>query len=384
MKTIICGPPHSGKSVFISNLVKLLPSGHYVRINANGDGEGTWSNNPDQDDVMKTRVKGSNSEEDFKRWKRQIECTNKDIVIVDIGGRLQEDKAPLFDVCDSFIVISNNTLMIDEWIEFGTSHGCTCMGKVLSELEGMHESIISTEPCVYGVMSGLERGHNLKGSQLLQTIAESIIERSGFKGYIKQGDSKVIDMYDIGIKLGMSHHWRTHSSIDIHSVWYQPDKAPLLYDYLKEFYGKDEKYQIYGARSLWASCLVASCLAEIGVEELAVYGHMSENYIPIPKIPVGDNENNLLALSIEEENDYVLLKVVLPTHFTPKECERAFLPILNENKKLFLSGRMPSWFAISIILSYSNKEKYIHTPGIGFIKIEDRKSNKHGEIITIP
>ena len=59
MKTIICGPPHSGKSVFISNLVKLLPSGHYIRINANGDGEGTWSNNPNQEDVMKTRVKGS-------------------------------------------------------------------------------------------------------------------------------------------------------------------------------------------------------------------------------------------------------------------------------------------------------------------------------------
>ena len=384
MKTIVCGPPHSGKSVFISNLVKLLPSGHYIRINANGDGEGTWSNNPDQDDVMKTRVKGSNSEEDFKRWKRQIECTNKDIVIVDIGGRLQEDKTPLFDVCDSFIVISNNTQMIDEWIKFGTAHGCTCVGKVLSELEGMHESIISTEPCVYGVMSGLERGHNLKGSQLLQAIAESIIERSGFNGYIKQGDSKLIDMYDIGIKLGMSHHWRTQNGIDIHNVSYEPNKASSLYNYLKEFYGKEEKYQIYGARSLWASCLVASCLVEIGVEGLAVYGHMSENYIPISKIPIGENENNLLSCSIEEEDDYVLLKVGLPTYFTPKECDRAFLPMLDTNKKLLLSGRMPSWFAISIILSYSNKEKYIHVPGIGFIKVEDRKSNQHGEIITIP
>ena len=383
MKTIICGPPHSGKSVFISNLVKLLPSGHYIRINANGDGEGTWSNNPNQEDVMKTRVKGSNSEEDFKRWKHQIEYANKDIVIVDIGGRLQEDKAPLFDVCDSFIVVSNNTQMIDEWIEFGTSHGCTCVGKVLSELGGVHESIISTDPCVYGVISGLERGHNLEGSRLLYAIAESIIERSGFKGYMKQGDSKVIDMYDIGIKLGMSRHWRTQNGIDVHSVWYQPNKASLLYKYLKEFYGKDEIYQIFGARSLWASCLVASCITEIGVEELAVYGHMSESYIPVPKISIGDDESKLLTFSVEEKDDYVLLKVELPTHFTPKVCDRALLPVLNTNKKLLVSGRMPSWFAMSVILSYSNEEKYIHTPGIGFIKVEDRKGNKHGEIITI-
>jgi hypothetical protein len=39
---------------------------------------------------------------------------------------------------------------------------------------------------------------------------------------------------------------------------------------------------------------------------------------------------------------------------------------------------------MSVILSYSNKEKYIHTPGIGYIKIEDREGDKLGEIITIP
>ena len=83
MKTIICGPAHSGKSVFISNLVKLLPSGYYLRINANGDGEGTWSNNPDQDDVKSVRVKGTNTSEDFKRWQQQIENAKNDIVIVD-------------------------------------------------------------------------------------------------------------------------------------------------------------------------------------------------------------------------------------------------------------------------------------------------------------
>lgn len=384
MKIIICGPPHSGKSVLISNLVKLLPSGYYVRINANGDGEGTWSNNPDQDDVMGVRIKGTNSNEDFLRWKHQIEYAHKDIVIIDIGGRLQEDKAPLFDVSDSFIVVSNSDEMIEEWIQFGTSHGCNCIGTILSKLGEFHESIISTEPYVHGVMSGLERGHDLDGSLLLNALADSVIDRSEFKGHEKKEGANVIDMYDIGIKLGMSHSRITNKGIAVHSVWYQPEKAYLLYEYMKEFYAGEQKYQIYGARSLWASCLVASCLAENGTKEIDVYGHTSHRYISVPKIGMGQIKSKPLSFIIKENDEYVLLSVTLPSLFTPKDCEDILLPPLNTNKKLLLSGKIPSWFAISIILSYRNDEKYIHVPGIGFIKIEDRQTHKHGEIITLP
>ena len=102
MKTIVCGPPHSGKSVFISNLVRLMPSEAFQRINANGDGEGTWSNNPNQAEVQSVRIKGTNTEKDFLFWRGLIESAVQQIVLVDIGGKLQEDKAPLFDVCDSF------------------------------------------------------------------------------------------------------------------------------------------------------------------------------------------------------------------------------------------------------------------------------------------
>ncbi|MCF0207021.1 MAG: hypothetical protein HUK15_06290 [Bacteroidales bacterium] len=380
MKTIVCGPPHSGKSVFISNLVKQLPSGHYIRINANGDGEGTWSNNPNQDDVMKVRVKGTNDAEDFKRWRSQIESAKKDIVIVDIGGRLHDDKISLFEACDSFIVVSNCEKVMQEWIRFGTSHGCACIGTILSKLEG-NENIESKEPYIQGEMSGLERGRRIKNSELLNAIASAIIDRSGFKEHKKPERANVVDMYDIGVKLGMYEHTTTEKGKDIFNVWYQPEKAPLLYNYLKENYVKMPKYRIYGARSIWASCLVASCLAEIGVRKLDVFAHKSERYISAHKIPIGNNENNPLKISIVENEECVLLKVALPTRFTPEISQKATLPPLNPNKKFLLSGKMPSWFAVGIILSYSNREKYIHLPGIGYIKIEDSDANNLGEIM---
>lgn len=46
MKIVVCGPPHSGKSVFIANLEKRLPTNSFKTIRVHRDGEGTWSNNP--------------------------------------------------------------------------------------------------------------------------------------------------------------------------------------------------------------------------------------------------------------------------------------------------------------------------------------------------
>ena len=384
MKTIICGPPHSGKSVFISNLIKLLPSGHYIRINANGDGEGTWSNNPDQTDVKEVRIKGSNTEEDFLRWRCQIERASQDIVIVDIGGRLQADKIPLFEVCDSFVVVSNSIQMINEWKEFGSTHGCKCIGTILSKLGYIHEDIYEIEPYVNGAMSGLERGHDISGSILLNAIANSIVTLSAFKGYKSTSNSKVIDMYDLGIKLGMSHHWKTTTGIDVHNVWYQPERAQAIYDYLTKFYKGGDCYQIYGARSIWASCLVASAIFKSDVSNIEVFGITSESYIPIIKMPTDKNVIGNLNFTIKENKEYVLLSVALPKRFFPKDRENVVLPRLDANKKLLLSGKTPSWLAMSILLSYDNEHKYVHTPGIGFVKVFDKGNNNYGEIIQPP
>lgn len=382
MKTIICGPPHSGKSVFISNLIKTLPSGYYVRINANGDGEGTWSNNPNQKDVMNTRVKGTNSEADFRHWKRQIEHATQDIVIVDIGGRLQDDKGPLFDACDTFVVVSNNEQMIDEWIAFGISHGCTCVGTVLSTLGDLHESVIEYDPYVRGEMSGLERGHDIDGSKVLRAIADKIVCLSGFKGYIKQGGHDVIDMYDVGIKLGMSRRWKAGNGVEVHNVWYQPEKAVMLHEYITSLYREEFSYRIYGARALWSSCLVALCLDDNNISDIEVYGIISKKYISTSKLATGVEVNGKLSVLVKENDEFVVLNVVLPRFFSPKDCADIVLPLLDPKKKLLLSGKIPSWLAISILMSYDNDEKYVHAPGIGYIKVEDRLFHNYGEIIT--
>ena len=59
LKVIICGPPHSGKSVFIGGLRKHLPGSYLFR--ANPDGEGTWTYR--NDDSASFRRKGKFTKE---------------------------------------------------------------------------------------------------------------------------------------------------------------------------------------------------------------------------------------------------------------------------------------------------------------------------------
>lgn len=392
MKTIICGPPHSGKSVFISNLIHLLPSGAYERINANGDGEGTWSNNPNQDEVLVIRKKGTNTPEDFRRWKEQIVRAKQDIVLVDMGGRLQEDKIPLFEACDNFIVISNNESMIKKWKKFGKSQGCKCIGTIFSQQGELHEEILAKEPYVKGVMSGFKRGHDLRGSNLLKLMADTIISLSGYKGgYQKYGDSNVIDLYDIGIKLGMFHTWKTSSGVEVFNVWYDYRKLRDLYKYLTEFYHKDEHYQIYGARALAVSCLVFSCLSNEHADNLEFFSKTSKTFFPIYKWSVDSCVKNMntadnnydrnARFEVIESGDCVRLKVTLPTLFYPQNGDSLVLPKVDANKKLLISGKMPAWVAVSLMLSYENDQIYIHVPGIGCIKVVDKVGNDHGEIL---
>ena len=57
MKIIFCGPPHSGKSVLFTNLSNALPADSYSTVRGCPDGEGHWSNNPNQNETLLVKQK---------------------------------------------------------------------------------------------------------------------------------------------------------------------------------------------------------------------------------------------------------------------------------------------------------------------------------------
>lgn len=85
MKIVFCGPPHSGKSVFIANLIDKLPSDGYTIIRACPDGEGTWSNNKNQNETTNVRKKGKFTKSFIEDSCKAIDNQSNKIVLVDVG-----------------------------------------------------------------------------------------------------------------------------------------------------------------------------------------------------------------------------------------------------------------------------------------------------------
>ena len=185
MKTIVCGPPHSGKSILISNLQKLMPSDDYLCIRANADGEVLWANNPNQQEVDTVRKcnKSGNTTADFNIWRKRIETVSRSIVIVDIGGRLSDDKISLFEVSDSFIIISSDAKLKGEWKDFGELYGCRCLATIDSTLSD-DDTVLTKVPYLQARLGGLDRGRDLRDRKVVQALADLLVCESGYKNIV--------------------------------------------------------------------------------------------------------------------------------------------------------------------------------------------------------
>lgn len=122
---VIGGPPHSGKSVFIQALRKKLneiDSTSFTQnvfiIRACPDGEGDWFGDIPADQGKTIRFPGVFTDDFAIQVASDIENTalTKNIVIVDVGGKLDQKNNLIFSKCNSGIVVSNNKTDISKWV----------------------------------------------------------------------------------------------------------------------------------------------------------------------------------------------------------------------------------------------------------------------------
>ena len=149
MKIVFCGPPHSGKSVFVANLVEKLPTDDYRIIRACPDGEGNWSNNKNQNETNIVRRKGKFTQDFVEDSCQVIDNQTNRIVIVDVGGIISKENEKIFKHCDSFVVLSSDEEKKQQWLEFGQNLGLECLGCIDSKLNGQEE-IYSRIPYLQG------------------------------------------------------------------------------------------------------------------------------------------------------------------------------------------------------------------------------------------
>lgn len=221
MKIVFCGPPHSGKSVFIANLIAQLPSDGYTIIRACPDGEGTWSNNKNQKETSIVRKKGKFTQTFIDNACKAIDNQTNKIVLVDVGGVMSKENEQVFQHCDSFVVLSSDEEKKKEWLEFGQKLGLQCIGYLDSSLEGQEE-IYSKEPYFSGKIVGLERGEILNDSPLIKGLVSDIVKKSRYAEHLKSEqddmDCILIDDTELGFELGYGKEVLTDDGIPIKIV----------------------------------------------------------------------------------------------------------------------------------------------------------------------
>ena len=375
MKTIVCGPPHSGKSVLIANLIRMMPSDSYLRINANGDGEGSWSNNRDQEEIKESRQKSGNTPEKFVVWANNVRNAFQDVVLVDIGGKLQDDKAALFDAADSFIVLSSNIDVIPDWIAFGEEHGCKCLAVIESQLEGGDE-VISEKPYLKAKISGLERGCELTDSAVITALADTIISASGYKR------SCFLDFVDIGEAVDAAFEWRTKGGNNISHIHFEANHGPLLYEYLHSLFKSNIRYKVYGLKANWVAALSAICLVKSNsTSSISFFDDRSGGFKDVIMLRKASAEETADYWEIEENEEAIFLKLKSVEYQV--DTSSLSLPVIDESKKLFLKGRLPMWVIASIFVSYSSEFQYLFQPGNHYICVKSNDISQLGSHVLV-
>lgn len=387
MKIVFCGPPHSGKSVFIANLINKLPTDAYTIIRACPDGEGNWSNNKNQNETSIVRKKGKFTSSFIEDACRTIDNQTNKIVLVDVGGIISKENKQIFEHCDSFVVLSSDEKKKREWLDFGKEQGLECLGVLDSRLEGKEE-IYSRQPYLQGKIVGLERGEVLENSQVINAIVSDIVQKSkyGEKAEKENTDFKgiMIDDTELGFELGYGKEIPTENGTLIKQVRWKEEALPEIYKNIQQKNTSKQEVKINGIRANFVLCNICKALRKNGVQDISIFDARMKQYIPIKKLPKkrGARQTEGLLYNMIENKENIFMDIdITKEQYSLDDYEKCMLPQVNENKNLYLSGRMPLWLLASITSSYDSNKIFTFQPGKGFTCISSIDEKELGTIV---
>ena len=387
MKIIFCGPPHSGKSVFIANLIDKMPTDAYTIIRACPDGEGTWSNNKNQNETTIVRKKGKFTKSFIDDACQAIDNQSNSIVLVDVGGVMSPENEQIFGHCDSFVVLSSDEQKKQEWLEFGQRLGIECVGCLDSSLEGQEE-IYSREPYFQGRIVGLERGEILEDSKVIKAIVSDIVRKSKYAE--KAGKSQtefegtMIDDTELGFELGYGKEILTENGTPIKKVRWPESAIPDIYQAVQEKVDPEQPVKVNGIRANFVLCAICKAAKQKGAKDVSAYDIRTKSYIPIRDLPKkkGLKQAEGLSYSILENKENVFMDIdITKEQYSLEDYEQCVLPQIKEGKNLYLSGRMPLWLLASISSSYDASRIFTFQPGKGFTCISSIDEKDLGTIV---
>ncbi len=150
---LVVGPPDSGKSVLSHALFQTLRREDEAIFlqRAHWDGEGNWVlelPDPALAEALKLRYKGALTPEFFANQAQAILALRRQnrLVLVDVGGMVQDEKTPVLAACTHYLIISRDRQEVDKWHRFCRDRGHLLPLAVIHSTREASQTVQQTEP----------------------------------------------------------------------------------------------------------------------------------------------------------------------------------------------------------------------------------------------
>jgi CRISPR-associated Csx3 family protein len=371
MKIVVCGPPHSGKSVFLGGLCENLPRTERYLFRACPDGEGTWT------------YKGNGSEQYRRKGKFSCEvvdwycqslakCEMAPIILVDIGGIPSGENQRILKEggVTHAIILAGNLEKVPEWEQFLKDCGIEVIATLHSDYNGETDNTSSNPMVVHH----LERGdEEVKNRPAIQVVAEKILtittattHKEGTMEFLKED---VLSIAGLAEALGKSLQERElpNGKVIKQLLWEGNDLieiAKLLHNRINDL---PKIVKIDGAAPAWlATGIVHECHPRMAAL------NSPDGYIEVEGHRARGNGEGPVGFSVRPhatEEGWTVVEFTLDPSvpLDPKCLGEVVPPELPMGAKVVISGRGPNWLVASIAMGYHGRTAAVacFQPGTG-------------------
>jgi CRISPR-associated protein Csx3 len=342
-RIVVCGPPHSGKSVFVQQLRRqLLPLGIVGVVEGCPDGEGGWAGATDQEMVGTIRRKGTFTP-GFVSWViGSIERSPMPLVLVDVGGIRSSENERIFRACNGFILLANPAEVgeLEAWEVFGRANGCKPVALIESVLNGTTTLAPDQgDGVVRGVQAGLERGHVLNGP-VIDALIKQLLKFAGTQAAAGEFDATV-------------HTGRLADAIGIPAeergarMGFRPWHAGMIQNLTQE--AMDRPLRLWGVGPAWVPTLVsAPARRSVALWDIRL------GWVTLPELETSPDGSSHLTWVVEDQDACVHVFFAIPGGvFDPGQLAAVHVPEVARGKPIIISGRGPHWLVAAIARTYA-------------------------------
>lgn len=395
LKIAVCGPPHSGKSVYLQGLTANLPRDHYYLFRACPDGEGSWTHISPA--TQQLRRKGNFNQENTEWYCDHLRNMKiAPLVLVDMGGRMSAENGRIMEEgkIDGAILLSGDKSLLKSWENFCNKHNVPVLKKIYSDYHAPHDKIESDPMVVHR----LQRGEDVSHRPAIQQVACELLELKQVKpitnhqekggGFSLEGfNGNTLSINGLAQEMGKDPVERTlPNGRVVNQIVWKGEDLPKLANMLHSKSGEmPDPVNIDGAAPAWmVSGLTHMC------HPRSVAVNSPDGFIPIGcKRPEGEGYGPNLEFSSEDRNGWKLITCQqkdpsIP--LDPDDLDKTAPPEVDPSlkDKVILNGRMPNWLAASLTMSYHGKAQAValNQPGTGAtVAWTHSKNVKLGDVI---